>query len=94
MPRIAAARTRAATCPVIGAKSTIPTKWATGGLTDADKLTYACKPHHKLIERGWRTRKFANGRTEWIPPPQLDRGARTNDYHHPERMFDDDEATF
>ncbi|MDR3654200.1 MAG: hypothetical protein P4L48_00565 [Mycobacterium sp.] len=30
--------------------------------------------------------------TEWIPPPQLDRGARTNDYHHPERLFDDDEA--
>jgi hypothetical protein len=69
-------------------------EWAAGGLTDADKLTFACKPNHKLVERGWRTRKLPNGRTEWIPPPQLDRGARTNDYHHPERMFDDDEATF
>ncbi|HSS24950.1 MAG TPA: HNH endonuclease signature motif containing protein [Mycobacterium sp.] len=63
-------------------------EWAAGGLTDADKLTFACKPNHKLVERGWRTRKLPNGRTEWIPPPQLDRGARTNDYHHPERLFD------
>jgi Domain of unknown function (DUF222) len=67
-------------------------EWAAGGLTDADKLTFACKPHHKLVERGWWTRKLPNGRTEWIPPPQLDRGARTNDYQHPERLFDNDEA--
>jgi hypothetical protein len=67
-------------------------EWAAGGLTDADKLTFACIPNHKLIEKGWRTRKLPNGRTEWIPPPRLDRGARTNDYHHPERLFDDDEA--
>ncbi len=66
--------------------------WAAGGLTDADKLTFACKPNHKLVDEGWRTRKLPDGRTEWIPPPHLDRGARTNDYHHPERMFDD-EAT-
>jgi hypothetical protein len=66
--------------------------WAAGGLTDADKLTFACKSNHKLVERGWRTRKLPNGRTEWIPPPQLDRGARTNDYHHPERLFEDDRA--
>jgi Domain of unknown function (DUF222) len=62
-------------------------EWAGGGLTDADNLTFACTPHHKLIESGWRTRKTADGRTEWIPPPQLDRGTRTNDYHHPERPF-------
>jgi hypothetical protein len=65
--------------------------WATGGRTDADKLTFACPPDHKLIEKGWRTRKLPDGRTEWIPPPHLDRGARTNDYHHPERLFDDDD---
>ncbi|OBI24367.1 maturase [Mycobacterium sp. E1386] len=62
--------------------------WATGGRTDADKLTFACTPDHKLIEKGWRTRKLPNGRTEWIPPPHLDRGQRTNDYHHPERLAD------
>jgi hypothetical protein len=67
-------------------------EWAAGGLTDADKLTFACRPDHKLVEEGWRTRKLPNGRTEWIPPPHVDRGARTNDYHHPERLFDDDEA--
>jgi hypothetical protein len=66
--------------------------WARGGLTDVDKLTFGCKPHHKLIDEGWRTRKLPNGRTEWIPPPHLDFGARTNDFHHPERLFDGDEA--
>ncbi|MDT5146059.1 MAG: hypothetical protein QOC58_704 [Mycobacterium sp.] len=68
-------------------------EWATGGLTDADKLTFACPANHKLVDNGWRTGKLPNGRTEWIPPPQVDRGSRTNDYHHPEqRLFDDDEA--
>ncbi|OBH58098.1 maturase [Mycobacterium colombiense] len=62
-------------------------EWAAGGTTDADNLTFACAPHHKLAERGWRTRKSRQGDTEWIPPPQLDRGARTNDFHHPERLF-------
>jgi hypothetical protein len=28
-------------------------EWAAGGLTDADKLTFACKPNHKLVESGW-----------------------------------------
>ncbi|MGZ4515154.1 MAG: HNH endonuclease signature motif containing protein [Mycobacterium sp.] len=63
-------------------------EWAAGGLTDADKLTFACTPHHKLIGKGWRTRKLPTGRIEWLPPPQLDRGQRTNDYHHPERCED------
>ncbi|OBJ46610.1 HNH endonuclease signature motif containing protein [Mycobacterium colombiense] len=62
-------------------------EWAAGGATDADNLTFACVPHHKLAERGWRTRKSRQGDTEWIPPPQLDRGARTNDFHHPERLL-------
>ncbi len=67
------------------------TEWAAGGLTDADNLTFACPPYHKLIDEGWRTRKLPDGRTEWIPPPHLDRGPRTNDYHHPERLFEDDD---
>jgi hypothetical protein len=63
--------------------------WAGGGLTDIDRLTLACKPDHKLVDRGWRTIKLRDGRTQWIPPPHLDHGqARTNDYHHPERSFD------
>lgn len=60
-------------------------EWAAGGKTDADNLTFVCGPHHKLVEQGWRTRKTPDGQTEWIPPPRLDRGVRTNDYHHPER---------
>lgn len=67
-------------------------EWAAGGKTDIDNLALTCIPNHKLAEQGWKTRKLPNGRTEWIPPPHLDRGARTNDYHHPERLFDDDEA--
>jgi hypothetical protein len=62
--------------------------WARGGLTDIDRLTLACKPDHKLVDKGWRTVILRNGRTQWIPPPRLDHGqARTNDYHHPERFF-------
>jgi hypothetical protein len=63
-------------------------EWATGGATNIDKLTLACKPHHRLLDQGWKTRKLPDGRTEWIPPPHLDTGARTNNYHHPERLFD------
>ena len=64
--------------------------WARGGRTDIDRLTLACKPHHKLVDKGWRTVKLGNGDTRWIPPPHLDRGqARVNDYHHPERFFSD-----
>jgi hypothetical protein len=63
-------------------------EWAAGGSTNIDKLTFACTPHHRLLDQGWKTRKLADGRTEWIPPPHLDTGARTNNYHHPERLFD------
>jgi hypothetical protein len=63
--------------------------WARGGRTDIDRLTLACKPDHKLVDKGWRTIKLGNGDTQWIPPPHLDHGqARVNDYHHPVRFFD------
>jgi Domain of unknown function (DUF222)/HNH endonuclease len=65
--------------------------WARGGHTNIDELTLACKGDHKLTERGWRTVKLDNGKTQWIPPPHLDHGQqRTNDYHHPEEFFDND----
>ena len=64
-------------------------EWAHGGPTDIDNLTFACAPHHKLLGKGWRTKKLTNGRTQWIPPPQLPLPSTTNNFHHPERFFDD-----
>jgi Domain of unknown function (DUF222) len=61
------------------------------GPTNIDKLTFGCKPHHALIDKGWKTRKRADGVTEWIPPPQLELPTAVNDYHHPERYLRDDE---
>jgi hypothetical protein len=56
--------------------------------TDVNDLTFACGGHHPLAECGWTTRKRANGDTEWIPPPHLDYGqARTNRFHHPEKLL-------
>lgn len=66
-------------------------EWATGGLTNIDKLTFGCKPHHKLLDQGWRTRKLADGTTEWQPPPQQSRPGGVNTYHHPERLLPDDD---
>ena len=69
-------------------------EWATGGLTNIDKLTFCCTAHHSLVKPGgWKTRKRADGRTEWIPPPHLPIKGGVNDYHHPERQLlkDDDE---
>ncbi|HEV7579241.1 MAG TPA: hypothetical protein VGO77_02320, partial [Mycobacterium sp.] len=65
--------------------------------TDIDNLALTCGAHHRLLRpRGWTTRKRANGDTEWIPPPHLDRGQpRTNTFHHPEKLLldeDDDEV--
>jgi hypothetical protein len=65
--------------------------------TGIDNLTLTCGPHHRLPRpRGWSTRKRANGDTEWIPPPHLDRGQpRTNTFHHPNKLLldeDDDEV--
>lgn len=62
-------------------------EWADGGLTNIDKLTLACRADHRLLDQGWKTRKLANGDTEWVPPPQLPLPAGTNDFHHPERLL-------
>jgi hypothetical protein len=63
-------------------------EWAEGGRTDIDTLTFACGPDHRLLKPGgWQTRKRADGRIEWIPPPQLPFGAATNDFHHPDRFL-------
>jgi Domain of unknown function (DUF222) len=64
--------------------------WANTRRTDIDDLTLACGPDNRLAEQGWTTRTNAQGETEWIPPPHLDRGQlRTNPYHHPERFLRD-----
>jgi Domain of unknown function (DUF222) len=57
------------------------------GQTNINKLTLACGPDNRLVEEGgWTTRKRNDGRTEWIPPPDLDTGqSRVNEYHHPEK---------
>ncbi|OCB20265.1 HNH endonuclease signature motif containing protein [Mycobacterium intracellulare] len=66
--------------------------------TDINQLTFACGPHHRMLDPGgWTTRKNTRGDTEWKPPPHLERGQpRTNTYHHPEKLLhhesNDDEA--
>jgi hypothetical protein len=66
--------------------------YATNPVTDINDLTLTCHPNHKLADQGWTTRKNARGDTEWIPPPHLDHGQpRTNTYHHPEKLLQDDE---
>ncbi|QUR66552.1 HNH endonuclease signature motif containing protein [Mycobacterium spongiae] len=68
------------------------TPYATCRTTDVNDLAFACGKDHSLVEKGWTTRKRANGDTEWIPPPHLDRGQpRTNGYHHPEKLLSDRE---
>jgi len=68
--------------------------WANGGHTNIDDETLACGPHNRLVkEGGWTTRKRKDGRTEWIPPPDLDTGqTRINDHHHPENLLVPDAA--
>ncbi|WP_233211465.1 HNH endonuclease signature motif containing protein, partial [Mycobacterium sp. shizuoka-1] len=67
--------------------------WKNGGRTDIDDLTLACPPDNQLVETGgWNTRILPNGQTEWIPPPGLPMlHGGTNDYHHPERLLEDDD---
>ena len=66
-------------------------EWAEGGLTNIDRLTFACKGDHRLLRPGgWRTRKLKDGTTQWLPPPHLPLPGGTNTYHHPERMLPDD----
>lgn len=63
-------------------------EWGDGGLTNADRLTFACGPHHRLVKPGgWRTRKRGDGRTEWLPPNRLPLRGGVNDFHHPERLL-------
>jgi hypothetical protein len=63
--------------------------WKHDGQTNVNDLSFACGPDNRMIETtGWTTRKNKTGRTEWIPPPDIDTGqARTNDLHHPERLL-------
>jgi hypothetical protein len=73
------------------------TDYATCHTTDINDLTFACGPHHRMLQpRGWSTRKNTRGHTEWIPPPHLDRGQpRTNTFHHPAKLLrnrDDDDT--
>jgi hypothetical protein len=65
------------------------TDYAQCRTTAMDDLTFACGPHHRSLDpSGWTTRKRANGDTEWIPPPHLDRGQpRTNNFHHPDKLL-------
>jgi hypothetical protein len=68
------------------------TPWTQCRDTDIDNLTLACRPHHRLAEQGWATRKTRHGTTEWIPPAHLDHGQpRVNTYHHPEKLLRDDD---
>ena len=73
------------------------TDYATCHTTGVNDLTFACGPHHRILQPGgWSTHKNARGDTEWIPPPHLEREQpRTNTIHHPEKLLrawdDDDE---
>jgi Domain of unknown function (DUF222)/HNH endonuclease len=63
--------------------------------TDINNLTFACGPDHRLLEKGWTTRKNTHHDTEWTPPAHHDYGQpRANTFHHPEKLLqtgDDDE---
>lgn len=69
------------------------TGWATGGPTNVDKMVLACPADNRLADDGYSVRIRTDGSVEWIPPPDNDVGqARTNVYHHPERMLATTEA--
>jgi hypothetical protein len=79
-------------CPVPGYGTQVHhiIGWKRDGQTNIDVEVLACGPHNRLAETGWTVRIRTDGIVEWIPPPELDTGhARTNDYHHPERMLTD-----
>ncbi len=66
--------------------------FARGGNTDINELTLACGCDNRMVNEGpagWITRKRRrDNKTEWIPPPHLDRGqSRVNYYHHPEELL-------
>jgi hypothetical protein len=66
--------------------------WKNGGNTDINELTLACPPDNQLVETGgWDTRILPNGQTQWIPPPGLPMlNGGVNNYHHPERLLEND----
>jgi len=68
--------------------------YATSRTTDINQLALGCGTNHKTVRPGgWATRKNARGDTEWIPPPHLDRGQpRINNFHHPEKMYREDDG--
>jgi hypothetical protein len=79
-------------CPVPGYGTQVHhiIGWKRDGQTNIDVEVLACGGHNRMAEEGWTVRIRADGIVEWIPPPHLDTGqARTNDYHHPERMLTD-----
>ena len=68
--------------------------WTAGKApTNINELSLACPADNKKNEKtGWTTRKRKDGRTEWLPPPNLDTGqTRVNNYHHPQRYLIPDE---
>ncbi|BBX46993.1 HNH endonuclease signature motif containing protein [Mycobacterium cookii] len=66
--------------------------YARCGTSDVNDMTFGCGGHHPLAEQGWTTRKNQRGETEWIPPAHLDHGQpRTNTFHHPEKLLQDDD---
>jgi hypothetical protein len=74
----------------IGPAASADATSATTHHTGINQLTFACGPHHKLVEKGWITRKRKDGVTEWIPPPHLDRGQPgVNTFHHPAKLLAD-----
>lgn len=79
-------------CEVSGYYSEVHhvTPWAQTHTTNIDNLTFACGPDHRLLDKGWVTRKNTHNDTEWIPPPEQDHGQpRTNTFHHPEKLLRD-----
>ena len=76
----------AAICPATSAKSTMSPSGPRAVPPDIDNLTFACAPHHKLLGKGWRTKKLTNGRTQWIPPPQP-LPSTTNDFPPPRTIL-------
>ena len=66
--------------------------YATNPVTDVNHLSFTCHPNHTLADQGWTARKNQYGHTEWTPPPHLDHGQpRTNTYHHPEKLLQNDD---
>ena len=74
-------------CTVAGAHCQVHhavNDWAHDGQTNVDDLTLACPKDNRSVKPGgWKTRKRKDGRTEWIPPRQLDFTASPRNYQDP-----------